>query len=182
MPKKKDIIIFTTGCTIILAAIVIVLLNVIPFKTKLDKNMDGIKFNVNAPSDTEEGVALSISGTYFNYIINWWNSDKFEGKIVLSDVPETEDWTTPKLPIMAPNDYVYGNKAISMIYYIPELNILDAFGEMAFEGDFSKCVIMSNEGSGKTREIFYAFPAKDVNEAVNLANELTDNIFKIELK
>ncbi len=166
--KSKNII-WLIAVIILLAVGVFCFLACVPIKQNINKKSDGICWNVK-DSEEERKVEAEIRGDYYNYIIELWNTDRFEGDIVITggqnyNIPQV---TAHFLDFKAPDGqkYVYA----SMISYRAESNSMTSMGDIYInkKEKLSEFVICP-DGSEDMR---YAFPASNREDAEKLDKKL----------
>lgn len=174
MLKIKDVILFLIAFIVVFGGILSILLSLIPFETEVNRKIEGVYFEKNAASDTVENVTISISGTYTNYVIEWWRDDFYKFEFILSDKPHIK-WMGKGILYRRDesadfilSDSVSGN-------YQTENGWEHLHAEVLFDNDISKCIITADDGVGDViiYDQYYILPATDIYEAVELFEELT---------
>ena len=167
-PKTKNVI-RVIADIVVLVGCLFCILACVPIKKSINKEVEGICWNVKA-SDEVGTVKAKVSGDYCDYIIEWWNSDRFEGDIVITgqwdyNIPQvTAQFIDTKM--QDGSKYTYA----SINSYMADTNSMNNRGQIFInkKEKLSKFVICPSD-SGDMR---YAFPASNRDEAEKLDKEL----------
>lgn len=161
MDKKKRVISIIIAL-VLAAGLIIVLLNVIPFKTEVDKEIDGMFFEMCRGEETAAPTHIRVKGTYSDYIINWFQEDKFTGGVVFCDNPGIPDEVINESYC---RPYIEGNNFRAFIDYFVDDEIISYCTSGFFDKDKSVFMI-------KMDDYCAVFPATDKEEAKQSLTEL----------
>ncbi len=166
MRKVKNVIKIITG-VVVAACLILLLLNVIPFNTKVDKEIGGMIFKSRNGEDTAVPTYIRIKGTYSDYLINWWHEDEFVGGVVLADNPGISDGVISDSYC---RPYIKENIFITLIDYYTEDGMITYYTDGWFDKDNSLFIMQI--------DTYYAiFPAANKEEAIQSGMALTNGKF-----
>ena len=162
---KKGDIAFVIVIGLITCLVVLVLLASVPIKQRVNKSMNGIRWDVNNSGDYDTSH-ITMDGYYYNYILELWDSDYYEGSINITGEEEHNlEWVKMFIvAVQAPDGtkYTYAS-------FKEALNRDDLRGYMFMKkgASMSELVIVPSDSKYQ-----YAFPATNLEEAEKLDNKL----------
>lgn len=163
---KKGDIAFIIVIVLVVSIAILGLLACVPLKQKIDKSIAGLCWNIHNLEDYSDAT-IELEGYYYNYVIELWNTDYYEGSMKISGDDNYElEWIKASfIQSDAPDGTKYNYAIFDDIL---DKNAFSGYIYVNNNRSLSELIISPN-GESKQR---YAFPATNINEAEALDMKL----------
>ncbi|MCM1063633.1 MAG: zf-HC2 domain-containing protein [Eubacterium sp.] len=142
------------------AALILLILAIVPLPVRISRTLDGVRWEGGTGQPLEE-CRVTVDGWYYRYLLK---DSFFKGDISFTTAEGTVSYHVPNVTLG--RDAMYRDRGGSATVYDAAPNRMRALGYLAVTGNFKEIFIRSEEWN-------FAAPAENLEEALELAGELT---------